>query len=181
MKKRIVAFAIFLMAVSMLSGGTFAYFTDQATNTANVFKAATVDIQTWSPLGVGGTNLAPGESPNAHSDVITIDLSRSTIETKLSMTVTIHDDIPGHMGDSLSEGLFIDSITYGGNVVVGGITFDQLVGPTGTKTYDIGIIPAGALPNNLVINWHFPSGPQDNNYQGTSFMLDFTFTTKQNI
>lgn len=184
MKKKILLYAIALIIVAMISGGTFAYFTDQAANTGNTFRAATVAVQTWSPLGVGGQNLAPGESANAHSDTINIDLSLSTIDTRLSMTVVLHDDNPGlgGAGGSLTEGLNIDSIKYDGvDVISGGsITFDDLVGPTGTRTYTIGTIPANTTPKNLVINWHFPShGAQDNDYQGANFMLDCIFTVEQ--
>ncbi|MFZ5643578.1 MAG: TasA family protein [Bacillota bacterium] len=195
MKKRVTLYFVLLLFTMAVAGAgaTYALFSASATENQSTFRAATVGLSTTGSLDFdsGTLNIAPGESPEAHTDSITLDSSPSTIATKLSVTFALQDDQLGPVIDpsgpcSLAEGLFIDSIDYvsGSTVtnIASGITFDELVNDgMRVATYELGDVPANDTTNKqLIFKWHFPdNGSDDNKYQGASFTLSYFFTAEQ--
>ncbi|MFZ5646942.1 MAG: TasA family protein [Bacillota bacterium] len=194
MKKKLLLVVVFLISVSIMSGGlTLALFSARTPATGNTFRAATVGLSAVGELDFDSQtlNLAPGEIPEAHVDSITLDSSVSTIATKLYVTFSIVDMQlgPPYPVDrySLAEGLVIDRIEYkhGGattTIAPGITTFDELVN-NGIReaTYYLGDVPANdTTSKQLVFKWHFPdNGADDNKYQGAGFRLNYYFTAEQ--
>lgn len=195
MKKKVILLTLAIIAIAIFGGGaTSALFTAQSAGTEGTFRAATVALSTTGSLDFDSQtlNLAPGESPNAHVDTVTV-LPQSTIDTKLYVIFTIEDLQLGPYDPSdtlspysLAEGLVVDSVEYvdGSTVkpIASGITFDELVNNgMRTATCYLGEIPANdTTGKNLIFKWHFPDhGAADNRYQGASFRLDYYFYAEQ--
>lgn len=87
------------LAVSMIGGGTYAYFNDTETTT-NTFAAGTLDLRVNPTTIISVDNLKPGDKMNRTFDLIndgTLDISKVLIHTKYSQIGGGSEDFGKHI------------------------------------------------------------------------------------
>lgn len=160
MKKKIaLAMISTAMGAALVGAGSFALFTDSATNAGNNFTAGTVDITDVTGGAALSTtafigNLAPGDAENA--------------------TLTIRND------GSLDAWVRISSATNNGNGNFGDGVGDLFEGPTPlTISYDGGavLVPAGGQ-TTFNVGYSFPLAA-GNDYQGDTGSVTFNVDAVQ--
>lgn len=154
------------LGAALIGGGTFAIFTDSATNTQNTFTAGTLDINVGEEIAFSGTigNLAPG------------DKGSQTFEVTNDGSLQLRYDI----AQALEAGA--------GTLVLGDATKDlkfKIEYSTDNGTTYTTVTPGN---NNIVmdpeashlyrVTYELPQGA-DNPYQGGSSDFQLTFSGEQ--
>jgi spore coat-associated protein N len=151
-KKLLMATGTMALAAMLVSAGTFALFTSEATNAGNTFTSGTVSIEDVT----GGAafnqtmffdNLAPGDGESA----------TVTIENNGSLDAWVRIDTSNSVGTgALFEGTHPLAITLDGDVVQ--------IPADGSATFDV--------------SYSFPLAA-DNSYQEATGSLDINFQAVQ--
>jgi spore coat-associated protein N len=183
------------LGLSLVGGGTYAYFSDTATESAT-FAAGTLELSTKPTALTGLTNLKPGDWMNRSFELKndgTLDISQILLSTNYTVTnkagaVANTDDLGKHIrveflyneDKSFLEELSPDKIIYR------------------TTLYDLKNMTPDAVANNVFVRWleereGLKAGDSDklhvkfkfidqgdqNQFQGDSLALTWTFEGKQ--
>ncbi|GAB6172787.1 hypothetical protein JCM15765_22650 [Paradesulfitobacterium aromaticivorans] len=152
-----LALATTALGATLIGAGTFAIFSDSATNTGNTFTAGTVEISLDKPDGTKYfdiANIAPGDGGSAPVIV--------TNEGSLELRYDISETLAGALA-AAPNGLVVTIADSAGNVIVPG---------------DNNRVLAAGASETLTVGWALPLAA-DNTYQGTSATLGLTFDAEQ--
>jgi spore coat-associated protein N len=172
------------LGLSLVGGGTYAYFNDVETMENNTFAAGTLDLKPEMEERVlfDISNLKPGDVMTRGFNLKnggTLNIS----EVLLDATVTTQDgDVTGV--DTIGDHLIVNFIKSDGSKItaLSNITLNELADKVATDVSNGGI-PAGIDPrdkDNIKIQIEFKDNENDQNYlQGDSATLSLSFEAKQ--
>lgn len=188
MNKRIVmGIMSILTAATMIGTATFAAFTSAASNEGNTFGAGTLTLTIDGQAGsastpvFGVTNAFPGMTPVVQSLLLANTGTTTATSVVLTGIDTLDGNIitPPNLANKLTLELFVDD---GDNSFEPG-TDDTQVGTTQVLSnaqwtgLNLGFGLGSAKRVYLQIS--FPTGVDDNDYQGESLTFDFNFQASQ--
>lgn len=165
-KKLGLALATTALGATLVGAGTFAIFTDSATNTNNTFSAGTLDINVGAETAFTGTiaNLAPGDS-----GVQTFNVTNDgSLELRYDVAQALASG-PGTLvlGDALKDLSF--TIEYSAD---NGVTWNSVI------PGDNNIVMAPGDTHKYRVSYSLPLAA-DNAYQGKSSAFQLTFNAEQ--
>ncbi len=178
MKKILISVFTILAVSAATFGATQALFSDEETSIGNTFSAGTLDLTidgvNDNVVKFNASNMRPGSQPHGAYTL----KNEGSINGKLNLSdIKVYG---GTLGEVVNVALFVDRdgngwwstgdvSIYSGKVsdIPSSITFNEQLN-------------AGASTKIVTIfNWW--STPNDNDYQGESMMVDFTFELLQNL
>ncbi|MFE4712870.1 MULTISPECIES: TasA family protein [Paenibacillus] len=174
------------LGLSLIGGGTFAYFSDTAESTAT-FAAGTLDLNTNPEQNVNLSNLKPGDIA-VRSFTLQNNGTLDIKELKLATTYNVTDANTNNGSEDLGAHFkvkLLDSSYTSGPItghVVGEATLKDLQNNPG---YDLvaNAFPGGisaAQSKTLKLAFEFVENGQDQNiFQGDSVAVTLTFNAKQ--
>lgn len=177
------------LGLSLIGGGTFAYFSDTAQSTAT-FAAGTLDLNTSPSEIVNLSNLKPGDTAVRSFTLQnsgTLDIKELRLTSTYSVTDANTDNGGQDLGDHFKVKLLKDNYVSGDitNYVLAEISLKDL---KNTANYDL--IGSGALPGGIAAGqskvfkaaFVFVDNGQDQNvFQGDKLDLTWTFEAKQGL
>ncbi len=177
------------LGLSLIGGGTFAYFSDTAQSTAT-FAAGTLDLNTSPSEIVNLSNLKPGDIAVRNFTLQnsgTLDIKELKLASAYSVTDAGMNNGAQDLGDHFKVKLLKDTYVSGDitNFVIGEISLKDL---KNTANYDL--ISTGALPGGITagqskvfkVAFVFVDNGQDQNvFQGDKLDLTWTFNAKQGL
>jgi predicted ribosomally synthesized peptide with SipW-like signal peptide len=204
MKKIIGLSVAALLIVGVITGVTFAYFSDTESSVNNTLTAGVLD------LNIDGGNIAvttlnvsaaePGASGSASSTLSNVGSMAGELDIETSVVTNTgavsgtseYADDSGDLGGVAQIAMYLD-IDQSGGVTAGdiglqsdGTTYD----PTGGLDYDVvdnyasetwdAVIASmlASASDDIIILWQVPT-TADNSIQGDSVEFDITFTLEQ--
>ncbi|MFD1173677.1 TasA family protein [Oceanobacillus picturae] len=195
MKKKLgLGIATAALGISLVGGGTFAYFSDTA-ETSGTFAAGTLDLNANPSTVIDVENLKPGDWMNRSFELGnggSLDIAKVLLSTDYSVT-----DAKGNntedFGDHIRVNFFYnqDKTTLGPlspDQVVYNTTLSELKGMTPDAVANRVFVPwleeRGGLKSGdtdkLYVQFEFvESGGDQNQFQGDSLNLTWTFEGKQ--
>lgn len=188
-KKLAMSIATGALAVSMIGGGTYAYFNDVETS-VNTFAAGTLDLTLNPTEIINVDNIKPGDWMNR---TFKLENSGSLDISKIFLTTAYTESVPG-----FGEHIVVDflknedkgSLLGSSNVIVSktlaelaSMTPDAVknLSPTffGWQGGEASGIKAGTK-DNMYVKFRFNENNADQNaYQGASLELNWTFDAQQ--
>lgn len=175
------------LGLSLIGGGTFAYFSDTAESTAT-FAAGTLDLNTNPAENVNLSNLKPGDIAVRNFTLQnngTLDIK----ELKLATAYTVNDAGGNNGAQDLGDHFkvkILDSSYVSGSIaghVVSEISLKDLKNNANYDLITSGIVPGGisaAQSKVLKVAFEFVDNGQDQNiFQGDGLSLTWTFNAKQ--
>jgi len=189
MKKILGLTIAFMLLVSMGGIGTWAYFQDTKTSTANVFAAGTLDLKTDDVDGVTQTfyasNLKPGDNvsgsitlKNAGNVVgSTLDLAFSYVESDSSPN-------PADMGvDATAAVIELTALDYGGSSLLGSVSNNNTNGYKDVEDLKNANLAGQAsidasATKDFTITVQF-RGDANHDFQSDGINISITFTLNQ--
>jgi len=188
-KKLGMGIATGALAVSMIGGGTFAYFNDVETST-NQFAAGTLDLSLNPETIINVSNIKPGDWMNR---TFKLENKGSLDISKIFLTTEYTESVAG-FGDHIMVDFLRNDDKSGvlgaSNVIVSkslselaSMTPDAVknVSPTffGFQTGEASGVKAGTV-DNMYVKFRFNENNADQNaYQGASIELKWTFDAQQ--
>lgn len=177
------------LAISMIGGGTYAYFNDVETST-NSFTAGTLDLGLNPETIIDVTNIKPGDWMNR---TFKLENNGSLDISKIFLTTSYTESVPG-----FGEHIVVDflrnedkgSILGPSNVIVSKTLAElQSMTPDAVKNESPKFfgwqggeksgIKAGTV-DNMYVKFRFNENNQDQNaYQGASVSLTWKFDAQQ--
>lgn len=175
------------LGLTLIGGGTYAYFSDSET-TNNTFAAGTLDLSVNPTTIVDVGELKPGDSVTRdfelHNDG-TLDIEKVLLDTDYSVIDAEGDnteDFGEHIqveflynADKMDEVIFETTLSGLKNMspeAVGEHAFYPI--------FDARGLPAGEEADDLVVKFTFlDNGEDQNQFQGDSLQLEWTFTAVQ--
>lgn len=175
------------LGLTLIGGGTYAYFSDSET-TNNTFAAGTLDLSVNPTTIVDVGELKPGDSVirdfELHNEG-TLDIEKVLLDTNYSVIDAEGDnteDFGEHIqveflynADKMEEVIFETTLSELKNMspeAVGEHAFYPIFDENG--------LPAGEEADDLVVKFTFlDSGEDQNQFQGDSLQLEWTFTAVQ--
>jgi predicted ribosomally synthesized peptide with SipW-like signal peptide len=157
-KKMGAALVTTAFGAALIGGGTFAIFTDTASNTGNTFAAGTVEVSLDKPDGTKYfdiSNIAPGDTG---SSPVTVTNS-GTLELRYDLSETLAGDLAAG-----ANGLKVTIKDAGGNVILPGTTNNRVLAPGASEV--------------LTVSWTLPL-VAGNEYQGDSATYGLTVNAEQ--
>lgn len=204
MNRRIAISAMSILAsLAMLGGATFAFFSDSATSSGNIFSAGTLDLhlddndEPFSDsvsLSLNATNLAPGGS---FTDFISLHNGGTIPAAEVEFGADQTSNSNGGDGSDLADVLDLTVMTGPDRVCTGGADHTPAIaGAIGNGSLpltltelvstDYDALPGLAADNPGTTDEYFlcltatmQSGA-GNQYQGDSKTVNFVFTANQN-
>jgi spore coat-associated protein N len=174
------------LGLSLIGGGTFAYFSDTAESTAT-FAAGTLDLNTNPEQNVNLTNLKPGDIAVRNFTLQnngTLDIKELKLATAYNVTDANNNNAGADLGDHFKVKI-LDSSYVSGPITGHVLTEITLKNLKNTPNYDLAstIFPGGisaAQSKNLKVAFEFVDNGQDQNiFQGDGLSLTWTFNAKQ--
>lgn len=201
--KKIVGLAIAaFMIITMVGGGTWAYFSDTESSTNNSLSAGTLDLNVDGGDAAVTTfsvsDVAPGDSgsdnttlANAGSLSGELDISTSAITNTPGGGGTEYEGGSGELGANAQIAMYVDvdqsddwssgdiglksdNTTYNHPTALDYATIDSY----DTKSWDAVETMAASGADNFVVMWQVPTGT-GNDVQGDSISFDITFVLEQ--
>jgi len=128
--KRILGFTVvFILLIGMAGIGTWAYFSDTETSTANTFSAGTLDLKTDDIDGVSqtllATNMAPGDTVGPETITLKNAGSVAGSSLDLSFSYVENDDSanPADMSADASAAMIeLTTLNYDGSSLLGSVS-----------------------------------------------------------
>ncbi|MEE6450263.1 TasA family protein [Gottfriedia acidiceleris] len=174
------------LGLSLVGGGTFAYFSDSV-ETQNTFAAGTLDLGMNPSTVVNISNIKPGDEVYREFTLEnngTLDISKVLLETKY----TVEDVNSNNQGDDLAKHIKV-TIMYNTssatNPIVETTLYDlQTQQPDVTQIDTLsgpkpdGII-AGDKEKIFVLFEFVDNGQDQNHFQGDSLKVNWTFNAQQ--
>ncbi len=190
-----------LLVIGMVSGGTWAYFSDTESSTGNSLTAGTLD------LNINGGNIAvttftasavaPGDSGNGSSTLANIGTMGGELDITFS-AIANTGGVGGEFGDSSGDlggvaeiAVYID-VDQSGTWTAGdiglksdGTTYSfptaldyDVIDNYDSETYDAVETMATTAADNFRVQWRVPTGA-GNSIQGDEVSFDVTFILEQ--
>lgn len=186
-KKLAMSIATGALAVSMIGGGTYAYFNDVETTT-NTFAAGTLDLSVNPSVIIDVDNLKPGDWMPRTFDLIndgTLDISKVFIYTDYSYSGT-DEDFGKHIKVNFLKNEDKSGILIPSNVIVSKTLYElKNMSPDAVKNLSHSIfaeksgLKAGTK-DKLAVQFEFVDDGKEQNYlQGASLELEWTFDAQQ--
>ncbi|MGE7780254.1 TasA family protein [Peribacillus sp. NPDC097264] len=175
-----------IMGISLIGGGTFAYFSDSA-DASGTFAAGTLDLSVQPTKIIDISNIAPGDSMTRvfelHNDG-TLDIKDVTLGTQYSVVDTKGDNTED-FGKYIEVEFLYNMDQY--NEIIYKTTLDKLKGMSPkavsekifNEALDGGILKVGD-EHDLVVKFNFIDNEGDQNqFQGDKLKLSWTFNATQ--
>ncbi|WP_405099627.1 TasA family protein [Oceanobacillus sp. FSL H7-0719] len=176
-----------LLGLALITGGTFAYFSSTQT-TNNTFAAGTLDLAVNPTTIVEVDNLAPGDSVIRSFELSnngSLDIEKVTLETDYRIIDVKGDnteDFAAHIeveflynADKLDEVIYQTTLADLQDMTPEAINQHIFYPAFGEKG-----LPAGSL-DDFVVKFNFvDNGEDQNQFQGDSLELEWSFIATQN-
>jgi spore coat-associated protein N len=175
-----------IMGVSLIGGGTYAYFSDSVV-TDNTFAAGTLDLSVQPTTIINIENIAPGDTMTRTFELHnegTLDIKDVTLNTTYTVVDAKGDNTEDFAKNIEVEFLYnMDQF----NEIIYKTTLDQLKGMSPkavsekifNEALDGGILKAGE-EHDLVVKFNFlDNGKNQNQFQGDKLNLTWTFNATQ--
>ncbi|WP_067623052.1 TasA family protein [Alicyclobacillus acidiphilus] len=195
--KLAMALATSAAGAAMIAGGTFAYFSSTATNTANTFAAGTLRLTANGVAGsssTGAMDITNAEPGTSFDQTWTLENTGTIDANSLSAAVSYTSTIPsGNTVDFSGEDPDFGSQLYINKILVGGtdvtsyvenelhastpLTLEELQGKT-ISFGPIGLKAGASTTVEIQGDFHDTGAPQ-NYYQGASVVGQVAFTAQQ--
>ncbi|AVQ99935.1 spore coat-associated protein N precursor [Oceanobacillus picturae] len=174
------------LGLTLVSGGTFAYFSDTETS-SNTFAAGTLDLAAAPTEIIEVDNIKPGDTMVRDFELQnngTLDIEKVLLDTDYTVTDAAGDNT-GDFGEHIMvEFLYnadkLDEVIYQTTLAelktmtpeaVNENVFLPLLGENG--------LPVGTI-DDLVVQFNFvDNGEDQNEFQGDTLSLEWTFTAQQ--
>jgi spore coat-associated protein N len=192
-----------LLVIGMVSGGTWAYFSDTESSTNNTLTAGTLDLNinggNTAVTTFNATNVKPGDSGSGNATLKNVGSISGYVSVTSSAATntggsggTEYEDGVGDLGGVAQMAMFID-VNKNGTFDAGtdyGLKSDGTIYTTGSLQYDtinayasknwynIQTLTANA-DNKFQVHWQVATSA-GNNIQGDQVKMDFTFVLSQN-
>ncbi|MFA1821728.1 TasA family protein [Virgibacillus oceani] len=173
------------LGISLIGGGTFAYFSDSET-TENTFAAGTLDLSAEPTTIIDVDNMKPGDSMTRtfelHNDG-SLDIERVYLDTEYTV-----DDAENNNTQDFGEHIQVEFLYNVDHLdeVIFETTLAELreMTPEAVGEHALDPILGDGLPNgeyhDLVVKFNFvDNGEDQNEFQGDSLNLEWTFTATQ--
>lgn len=174
------------LGLTLISGGTFAYFSDTETS-SNTFAAGTLDLAATPTEIIQVDNLKPGDTMIRDFELQnngTLDIEKVLLDTAYTVTDTEGNNIEDfgehimveflYNADKLDEVIYQTTLADLKNMTPEAVNenvFLPLLGENG--------LPAGTI-DDLVVQFNFvDNGEDQNEFQGDALSLEWTFTAQQ--
>lgn len=185
-KKLAMGVATGALAVSMIGGGTYAYFNDVETST-NTFTGGTLDLSLSPKEIINVDNIKPGDVMTRTFELKnegSLNIAKVLLKTAYDVTDAKGDNVE-NFGDHIRVNFMLNS--HKGDLPVIWTTLSELEGMTPDAVADR-YFPywgekGGLTPGNsdlLVVQFEFvENGQNQNEFQGDSLELTWEFDAKQ--
>lgn len=174
------------IGLSLVGGGTYAYFSDNAV-TNNTFAAGTLDLAAEPTEIINVDNLKPGDSMVRTFELQnsgSLDIQKVTLDTDYTI-IDANGDNTDNMGkhiqveflynaDKLDEVIYQTTLAELKNMAPEAINEHIFYPQFGEKG-----LPAGSLDDFAVKFKFVDNGEEQNEFQGDSLKLQWTFNAKQ--
>jgi spore coat-associated protein N len=179
------------LGMSLVGGGTFAYFSDTETNTSN-FAAGTLDINVKGNNKdnaiIDVTNIKPGDTMVRNfklNNTGSLNVSKVLLTSKYTLTDVKKDNGSADIGDHIKVKFLINKDKK--TEVVHETTLKELSRTDVTDRDILGWVLGGesdgliaGTSDDLTVMFEFYDNKKDQNvFQGDSIKLDWTFDAKQ--
>lgn len=175
-----------LLGISLIGGGTYAYFSDNKV-TDNTFASGTLDLSVNPNTLINVKNIKPGDSFLRDFKLVnngSLDIGKVIIETDYEV-VDAKGDNTEDFGEHISVEFLLNMDKH--NQPIYKTTLAKLKNMTPdaiAKNITIPAIGEDGLPsgssNRLVVKFQFvDNGEDQNQFQGDSLNLEWTFTALQ--
>jgi len=175
-----------LLGLSLLVGGTFAYFSDAVT-TNNTFASGTIDLAVEPTEIVNLDNLKPGDSIERVFELQnngTLDVKKVLLETDYTVN-DVNNDNTENFGKHIKVE-FLQNIDQGKEVVYE-TTLYELKDMSPAAVAEKALSPlldeeglAAGTVDDLIVKFEFvDNGEDQNQFQGDSLNLEWTFNALQ--
>lgn len=192
LNKKVVGLAIaFMLAISMMSGGAWAFFSDTETSVNNTLTAGTLDLLTNDVNGVTQTLYAANLKPNNSVGPATITLKNSGTLAGATLDIVFSyvesDGAPNAVNmtaDITAAIIEVTTLTYNGANLLTGVSDLNANGwkdiqDVKNATNLTGLSGLGAgLSKDFVITIKMRDGI-NNDFQADGVIITMTFTLKQ--
>ncbi|MFC7371427.1 TasA family protein [Fictibacillus iocasae] len=174
------------LGLSLVGGGTYAYFSDTATETGT-FAAGTLDINTDPSVMVGMDNLKPGDKIY-RTFKLKNDGSLDIKKILLDTAYTVNDTNGNNGGDDFGKHIRVDilaNVDKASAVIWSDSLYNLKNGPDPDAVAAQWFSPEGSgikakTFDNLFVVFTFVENNQDQNkFQGDSLNLTWTFNAQQ--
>ncbi len=191
-----------LLVIGMVSGGTWAYFSDTESSTNNSLTAGTLDLNinggNIAVTTFTATAVAPGDSGSGNSTLANVGSMGGELDITFS-AITNTGGVGGEYGDGVGNlgasaeiavyvdvdqssswtagdiGLKSDGTTYSFPTALGYATIDSYA----SKIYNaVEANMATSAADGFIVLWRVPAGA-GNSIQGDSVSFDITFVIEQ--
>lgn len=195
--KILMSLFLLIITLSMVAGGSFAYFSDSETSNGNTFTAGTLDLKIndgdENVVGFNVTNMRPGNQPATSyklsntgsisgylniTSAVVVNTENGIIEPEASAgDVT---DILGELGDVVHIDLYFDNDASGwwstGDVrIYQGYVSDM------PANFIVNEAMAPGATERIIARLDWWSTADDNLAQGDTMTIGFTFNLSQNL
>ncbi|QUL55380.1 SipW-dependent-type signal peptide-containing protein [Paenibacillus tritici] len=177
------------LGLSLIGGGTFAYFSSTTTSTAT-FAAGTLKLGSSFNTPVALTNLKPGDytvRTFTLSNDGTLDIKFLKLATSYTVTDSLGDNAGQDLGDHFKVKLLKDTYTGGSTsgYVLSEVSLKNLKNIASYDLVAMGAVPGGiaaAQSKTFKVAFEFVDNSQDQNiFQGDSLSLNWTFDALQGL
>ncbi|WP_373893931.1 TasA family protein [Virgibacillus sp. CBA3643] len=187
LKKQVgMGIATAALGLTLIGGGTFAYFSDSET-TNNTFAAGTLDLGVEPTEVINVENIQPGDSMTRDFELQnngTVDMNKVLLETDYSVM-----DAEGDNTDDFGNHIQVEFLYNADqlNEVIYETTLADLREMTPEAVNEEVFIPAlgedgleAGTSDDIVVEFTFvDNGEDQNEFQGDSLNLEWTFTAQQ--
>lgn len=173
------------LGISLIGGGTFAYFSDSVT-TENTFAAGTLDLSAEPTTIIDVENMKPGDSMVRTFELQnngSLDIHRVYLDTEYTV-----EDAENNNTEDFGEHIEVEFLYNVDKLdeVVFSTTLAELrdMTPEAVGEHALDPILGEGLPtgdyDDLVVKFNFvDSGEDQNQFQGDALNLEWTFTAMQ--
>ncbi|MBY7144406.1 M73 family metallopeptidase [Virgibacillus sp. NKC19-3] len=174
------------LGLTLIGGGTFAYFSDSET-TNNTFAAGTLDLAVEPTEVIEVENIQPGDSMTRDFELQnngSVDMNKVLLETDYSVI-----DAEGDNTDDFGNHIQVEFLYNADQVneVIYETTLAELKEMTPEAVNEEVFIPAlgedgleAGTSDDLVVEFTFvDNGEDQNEFQGDTLNLEWTFTAQQ--
>ncbi|UJL46967.1 M73 family metallopeptidase [Virgibacillus sp. NKC19-16] len=174
------------LGLSLIGGGTFAYFSDSET-TNNTFAAGTLDLGVEPTEVINVENIQPGDSMVRDFELQnngSVDINKVLLETDYSVT-DAEGDNTGDFGEHIRVEFLYNADQL--NEVIYETTLADLRGMSPEAVNEEVFLPTlgedgleAGTSDDLVVQFTFvDNGEDQNEFQGDALNLEWTFNAQQ--
>jgi spore coat-associated protein N len=173
------------LGISLIGGGTFAYFSDTET-TENTFAAGTLDLSAEPTEIINVENIKPGDSMIRTFELQnngSLDIHRVFLDTEYTV-----DDAEGNNSEDFGEHIEVeflynvdklDEVIYSTTLAELQEMSPEVVGEHVLDPILEDGLPSGEI-DDLAVKFNFiDNGEDQNEFQGDGLNLEWTFTATQ--